>query len=163
MNLQCSAICSGAWLISSCSSQGVTTFEPSRELGRGKRLYGEMHGRTFKNSTWQDDKANRAAWDREALIRGYAEQHFRANTAFISLKLSPRCRREARSILGRHGERSALEFCRAVCGREIDNQWWNAVLDAPYMANRRREYVQYIATGVGSAYDNPKTAQKAAA
>jgi hypothetical protein len=150
----CSAVCSGRWLISSCSSQGVTTFTPSREIGRGKRLYGEMHGRQFTNSPdWRTHQAQQSAIDTEALIRGYAEPHFRRPFAFISLQLPRRTRHHARQILTQHGEAAVFAFLRRLFANTHRADWIDTIAAADYMASRRAEWIRYIATGVGNDLD----------
>ena len=146
-----SAICSGSgpqgWLISGESTGGVFAFTPSRRLGRGKYLYGTLHGRTCDT---MDDAARDAIYA-EALELGYAVAYYRRSGgtwAFISLSLAPRCRKEARRILANHGEVAALQFVAALerhrqPGRDA---YLAQVLSAPCFAKQRAEWLQYIRT-----------------
>jgi hypothetical protein len=146
-----SAICSGSephgWLISGESSGGLFTFTPSRRLGRGKYLYGALHGRTCGVA----DDAARDAIYAEALALGYAVAYYRRSGgawAFISLSLAPRCRQEARRILANNGEAAALRFVAALehCGQPRRDAYVEQVLTAPCFAKQRAEWLQYIRT-----------------
>lgn len=147
----CTSLCSGAWLISSSSCGGVITFTPSREIGRGKRLYGCMYGRTAKVADWKQHEIVTRGWDDEALWRGYAEKHFMRPFAFISLRLTPRCRREARSILSRHGQREAFEFVYRMA-RPEQRGYIRTVIEADYMHKQRGQWERYLSLRAGEDY-----------